>query len=166
MFWQRRKPKSKMRFAEAVPKVRVRQLWTRILDLDGYRVTHVGIANDGSSELCIDIEHRGTRRYRCSGCNRQTGRVRSAKTRTWDDLPWGAHRVKLRYRLRRLNCRRCGIRTERIGFADAKARVTRRLRQQIGLDCQSMPVSHAAVRHGVSWGKAHRAEYAFLKEWG
>jgi hypothetical protein len=30
-----------------------------------------------------------------------------------------------------------GIRSERIDFADPKARVTRRLRQQIGLDCQS-----------------------------
>ena len=33
------------------------------------------------------------------------------------------------------------------------------------LDCQSMPTSHAAVRHGVSWGKARRAEKAFLAEW-
>jgi hypothetical protein len=43
--------------------------------------------------------------------------------------------------------------------------VTRRFRQQIGVDCQSMPTSHAAVRHGVSWGKARRAEQAFLAEW-
>ena len=50
-------------------------------------------------------------------------------------------------------------------FADPKARVTRRLRHQIGVDCQSMPTSHAAVRHGVSWGKARRAEKAFLVEW-
>jgi transposase len=39
------------------------------------------------------------------------------------------------------------------------------LRQQIGVDCQSMPTSHAAVRHDVSWGKARRAEKAFLAEW-
>jgi hypothetical protein len=43
--------------------------------------------------------------------------------------------------------------------------VTRRFRQVIGLDCQSMPANHAAVRHGVSWGKARRAERAFLDEW-
>ena len=42
---------------------------------------------------------------------------------------------------------------------------TRRFRQQIGVDCQSMLTSHAAVRHGVSWGKARRAEQAFLAEW-
>jgi hypothetical protein len=28
-----------------------------------------------------------------------------------------------------------------------------------------MPTSHAAVRHGVSWGKARRAEKAFLTDW-
>jgi transposase len=58
--------------------------------------------------------------------------------------------VTLVYRQRRVDCRRCGIRTERLEFADPKACVTRRLRQQIGVDHQSMPTSHAAVRHGVS----------------
>jgi transposase len=80
-------------------------------------------------------------------------------------LPWAAHPVTLVYAQRRVRCRRCGIRTARVEFADVKARVTRRLRQQIGLDCQSMPTSHAAVRHGVSWSKARRAEAAFLAEW-
>ena len=115
--------------------------------------------------LLIRIERRGMRRYTCSGCGRRTGRVRSTRDRTWDDLPWATHHVTLVYVQRRIVCRQCGIRTERIEFADAKARVTRRLRQQIGVDCQSMPTSHPAVRHGVSWGKARRAEKAFLAEW-
>jgi transposase len=116
------------------------------------------------SRLTIRIERRGVRRYVCSGCGGRTGRVRSARDRTWDDVPWAAHRVTLVYAQRRVWCRRC-IRTERIDFADPKARVTRRLRQQIGLDCQSMPTSHAAVRHSVSWSKARRAEFPFLAEW-
>jgi len=120
---------------------------------------------DQDGRLTIRIERRGVRRYTCSGCGRRTGRVRSSRDRTWDDLPWAAHHVTLIYPQRRLVCRSCGIRTERMEFADAKARVTRRLRQQIGVDCQSMPTSHAAVRYGVSWGKARRAEHAFLAEW-
>jgi len=69
------------------------------------------------------------------------------------------------YSLRRVRCRFCGIRAEQVPFADPMARLTRRLRQQIGLDCQSMPTSHAAVRWRVSWGKARRAEKAFLGAW-
>ena len=90
------------------------------------------------SRLTIRIERRGVRRYTWRGCGRRTGRVRSSRERTWDDLPWASHHVTLIYPQRRLVCRACGIRTERIEFADAKARVTRRLRQQIGVDCQSM----------------------------
>jgi transposase len=85
-----------------------------------------------SGQLMIRIERRGVRRYACSGCGRRTGRVRSSRDRTWNDLPWAAHHVTLVYRQRRIICRHCGIRTERIEFADPKARVTRRLRQQIG----------------------------------
>ena len=131
---------------------------TWILGLAGFRV--VRAASDGehsASRLIIQIERHQRRRYLCGGCGRRMGRVRSMKARTWDDLPWAAHPVTLVYRQRRIICRRCGIRTERIEFADRKARVTRRLRQQIGVDCQSMPTSHAAVRHGVSWGKAFGA---------
>jgi transposase len=104
-------------------------------------------------------------RFTCAGCGRRTGHVRDAKLRTWDDVPWAEHPVTLHYRLRRLWCRGCGIRTERVGFADPHARLTRRFRQRIGLDCQSMPTSHAAVRHAVSWGAARRAERAFLDAW-
>jgi transposase len=135
---------------------------TWILGLPGFRVVTM---EEAESRLTIRIERRGVRRYTCSGCGRRSGRVRSSRHRTWDDLPWAAHHVTLSYSQRRIVCRHCGIRTERIEFADAKARVTRRLRQQIGVDCQSMPTSHGAVRHGVSWGKARRAEKAFLADW-
>jgi transposase len=139
---------------------------TWILGLAGFRVVTLDRDGDASdSRLRMRVERRGVRRYACSGCGRRTSRVRSVRDRTWDDLPWAAHPVTLVYAQRRVRCRHCGIRTERVEFADPKARVTRRLRQQIGLDCQSMPTSHAAVRHGVSWGKARRAEVAFLAEW-
>ena len=140
--------------------------FTRILALQGYRVKGIVFDDRGNQgRLHIRIEQRGVRGHRCSGCRRRCWRVRDAKDRTWDDLPWAGYRVTLIYRQRRVHCGACGIRTERIGFADPKARVTRRLRQLIGLDCQSMPTSHAAVRHGVSWGKARRAERAFLETW-
>ena len=139
---------------------------TGILGLSGFRVvTCERDAAVTNGRVTIRIERRGARRYACSGCGRRTGRVRSMRDRHWDDLPWAAHPITLVYAQRRVVCRDCGIRTERIEFADPKARVTRRLRQQIGVDCQSMPTSHAAVRHGVSWSKARRAEQAFLAEW-
>jgi transposase len=109
-----------------------------ILGLPGFRV--VTTTSDGDavdSRLTIRIERRGVQRYRCSGCGRGTSRVRSARDRTWDDVPWASHPVTLVYVQRRVHCRHCGIRTEEIEFADSKARVTRRLRQQIGEETAS-----------------------------
>lgn len=139
---------------------------TRMLGLKGYRVERLEWETDHPrARVRIWIERRGIRGYHCAGCGRRTWRVRDAKARTWADLPWAEHPVTLLYAQRRVRCRICGIRTERVGFADDHARITRRLRQVIGLDCQSMPTSHAAVRHDISWGKARRAERAFLEEW-
>lgn len=137
---------------------------TWVLGLPDYRVVEMERQNDG--RLVIEVERRGIRRYVCSGCGRRTGRVRDAKVRMWGDLPWAEHPVTLRYPLRRLWCRHCGLRTERVGFGDPHAGLTRRFRQRIGLDCQSMPTSHAAVRHAVSWGTARRAERAFSRGLG
>jgi transposase len=146
--------------------MRSRRECTRILGLERFSVEAISWAGDGSSaRVRISLKRRGIRGYECSGCRRRTWRVRDQAERTWDDLPWAEHRVTLVYQQRRIYCRTCGVRTERIAFADPKARITRRLRQLIGLDCQSMPTSHAAVRHGVSWSKARRAEKAFLGEW-
>jgi transposase len=136
---------------------------TWILGLADYRVIRLERQENG--RLVVELERRGIRRYVCSECGRRTGHVRDAKARTWDDLPWAEHPVMLRYTLRRIWCRHCGIRTERVAFADPHARLTQRFRQRIGLDCQSMPTSHAAVRHAVSWGTARRAERAFLEAW-
>lgn len=137
---------------------------TWVLGLPGFRMENIEGADDsGTTRLRVHLERHG-RRYPCSGCGRRISRVRSMKERTWDDLPWAAHPVTLIYPQRRVICRRCGIRTERIEYADAKARVTGRLRQQIGVDCQSMSTSHAEVRHAVSWCKARRPRHLGLDE--
>jgi transposase len=72
---------------------------TWILALPEYRVVELKRNDDG--RLVIAIERRAIRRYVCSVCGRRTGRVRDAKVQTWDDLPWPAYQVTLRYALRR-----------------------------------------------------------------
>ena len=85
---------------------------TWILGLAGFRV--VTTESDGGavdSRVTIRIERRGSRGYGCSGCGRRTRRVRAARDRTWDDLPWASHPVTLIDAQRRVRCRQCGIRT-------------------------------------------------------
>ena len=81
------------------------------LDLGFARFRVVSIERDAAGEesrLRLQVERRGIRRYACGGCGRRTGRVRAARDRTWDDLPWALHPVTLVYRQRRVICRHCG----------------------------------------------------------
>ena len=95
---------------------------TWILGLPGFRVDRIeGEEGAPDGRVRVRIERRG-QRYPCSGCGRRVSRVRSTTERTWDDLPWASHPVTLVYQQRRVRCRRCGIRTERIEFADVPAR--------------------------------------------
>lgn len=89
-------------------------------------------------------------------------RVRDAKERTWDDLPWAEHPVTLRYPLRRLWCRHCGIRTERVGFADPHARLTRRFRQRTIFDKFHVlqHASAALMKSGAKSSFARAPSYA------
>ena len=101
---------------------------TWILGLAGFRVVKVeSQGGEADSRLRIWLQRRGRKGSGCGGCGRPSRRVRSVRERTWEDLPWASRPVTLVYGQRRLICRRCGIRTERIEFADPKGRVTRRL---------------------------------------
>jgi transposase len=94
------------------------------LGLADYRVTDVERGEDG--RLTLELERKGMHRFTCAGCGGRTGHVRDRKVRTWDDLPWAEHPVRLRYRLRRLG--RCGntyVREEDLSrlFADVITRI-------------------------------------------
>jgi transposase len=78
---------------------------TWILGLPGFRVVTTESDGEAVDRLMIRIERRGVRRYRCSGCGRRTSRVRSARDRTWDDVPWASHEVFMSFH-RRPNSRR------------------------------------------------------------
>ena len=139
---------------------------TRILGLRDFRVIQLAFQDESpGSRIEVRIAWKALRGRRCPNCHRRCRSIRGRRERCWDDLPWGPHPVRIRYQLLRLRCPRCGLATEAVPFADSYSRATRRLRNQIAIDCQSMPTSHAAVRHAVSWGKARRSERAFLEEW-
>jgi hypothetical protein len=71
---------------------------TWILGLSGFRVVTADSEGEtAESRLTIRVKRRGVRRYECSGCGRRTSRVRSARERRWDDVPWASRPVTLVY---------------------------------------------------------------------
>jgi transposase len=80
----------------------------------------------GTRELRIYVERLGQRRLRCGVCGLQAPRVAPTgrPERRWRDLAIRTHTVWLVYAPYRVWCARCGLRVERIPWAELWQRVT------------------------------------------
>lgn len=104
---------------------------------------------------------------RCGQCHAPCRRIHERlDVRRWEDLPWAEHPVVLEYAPVRVECERCkATPVELVAWADPHQRQSRRLQQHLALQCASMPTSHVAALHGLSWATVHRAEHDALARW-
>ncbi len=100
--------------------------------------------------LVLDVRPRH-RRPRCGGCGRKRpGYDRSAPAH-WRHLGIGDLKIWLRYAPRRVSCRRCGIRTERVPWAGPGSRFTRDFEELTAYLARA--TDQTAVTHllGIAW---------------
>lgn len=155
------------------------RILTEIFGFDGWKVTDAYFENgDGQrvqpvdgfalirgTRLVLVVERRwrsrcGTCQRRCRGCHEQL------EPRRWSDRAWAEHPVEIEYAPCRVKCRVCkATPVELVAWADPYQRQTRRLQQHLALECASMPTSHVAAMHGLSWETVHRAEDQAIERW-
>ena len=76
-------------------------------------------------QMTVSIDRLGRRLLRCGVCRRRCLEVHDIrKEREWRDLPMRKSTLTLRYRPRRVECPRCGVRVEEFPWAEPWARVT------------------------------------------
>ena len=61
------------------------------------------------------------------------------------DLGCGGREVYLDFEMRRVKCKTCGVRNEKIDFLSANTKYTLRFAMQIGGLCRSMTISDATL---------------------
>ena len=98
----------------------VETLIRKQLGLKAHSVTKV---EEIEGEMIIHINRLGKRLLRCGLCRQRCRKVHSVrKPREWRDLSMRKVPLKLRYRPRRVECPRCGLRVEDIPWAAPWAR--------------------------------------------
>jgi transposase len=122
--------------------------------------------------LAVEVETRPRRNGRpiCSGCG-QPGATydRAPQPRRFEFVPLWGITVYFVYRMRRVNCRRCGVKVEQVPWAQGKCPTTIEYQWYLARWAKRMSwkeVSEAfrvswdrvyeAVKQAVSWGLAHR----------
>jgi transposase len=143
------------------------------LGLKAHRVVKVEV-DEGAGDLVIELDRLGARRLRCGACGLEARRVAPTRrpVRRWRDLAMRDQVVQLVYAPCRVWCAHCGLRVERVPWADKWQRVTHALARAVAELARALDwtaVAHhfrlnwktiAAVVEGVVlWGLGHRRWY-------
>lgn len=76
-----------------------------------------------SESLLIDVKP-SWQRVRCGECRRM-GAKEGGRTRTWRHIDLAGIKCELRYHIRRVKCRHCGVQTEHVPWAESGSRFTK-----------------------------------------
>jgi len=151
--------------------MQLKTIFNRVTNYKPFVVDHVEISDDGPPTLTITMRARGNGLPTCSGCGKRcSGYDRHSTPRRFDFVPLWMIPVVLVYTMRRVNCPRCGVKVERVPWAEGKSPLTteyqwflstwaRRMSWKEVADCFRVSWDHVyrSVKHAVSWGLSHRS---------
>lgn len=127
--------------------MRATSLLKTILRLKKTRILDVVPEDD---RLVVEVAPR-TQVPRCSGCGYRARRIYDRRRRTWRHLDVGELMVVLRYDIRRVDCRTCGICTELVPWAASGSKFTWEFEQLVGYLAQNASKTTVATLARIAW---------------
>jgi transposase len=119
------------------------------LRLKAHTVTKV---EETEEHMLVHIDRLGKRLLRCGVCRQRCLEVHDIrKEREWHDLSLRKLPLKLRYRPRRVECPRCGVRVEDFPWAEPWARVTTALSNAVAVLARELSWKGTAREYGLNW---------------
>jgi transposase len=119
--------------------------------------------------LVVQMNPRKNSRPFCSGCGRRGSTYDHLEERRFEYVPLWGILVFLAYRMRRVDCKRCGVMVEMVPWCDGKNQLTTTYRWYLATWAKRLSWSEVgsifgtswdsvcrAVEHAVEWGLAHR----------
>jgi len=112
------------------------------------------VGKKGRQVIEVDVQPRAKSKPICSGCGKK-GSVydHRGEARRFDFVPLWNFPVVFVYQMRRVNCRNCGIVTERVPWSDGKHTVTYAYRNFLATWAKRMSWSEVARYFQTTWEK-------------
>ena len=124
---------------------------------------------DDGPALVVQMKPRKNSRPFCSCCGRRGSTYDRLEERRFEFVPMWGILVFLAYRMRRVDCTRCGVTVEMVPWCDGKNQLTTTYRWYLATWAKRLSWSQVAwifrtswdsvcraVDHAVGWGLAHR----------
>jgi transposase len=119
----------------------------------------------GETAVEIGIRPRVGGRAICSGCQKPAPGYDLLAERRFEYVPLWGIAVFLVYPMRRVGCRRCGVRVEQVPWATGKQQLTRSYLWFLARWARRLSWSEVARIFGTSWSSVFRAVEGAV-EWG
>lgn len=123
-----------------------RNIFKRLLGWNGVSVKDAEVDD---SKLTVHVRLASPRAF-CSGCG-CSGGVYDREVRTWRHLDAGGVTWRISYALRRVKCRRCGVRVEQVPWAEVGAWHTKDFEDQVAFLAQQSSKSAVVEQMGIGW---------------
>lgn len=146
--------------------MQVKTILNRVHKIKGYVYGSIQFGEwNGKLALEIEVLPRQGSRPVCSGCGKKSAGYDRLGVRRYEFVPlWGIG-VYLLYRMRRVDCPRCGIKVEKTPWADGKHELTCVYQWFLAGWAKRLSWSQTAEAFGTSWYNVfHSVERAV--EWG
>ena len=101
--------------------------------------------------LLVRVVPRKNSRPVCSGCGQRSGTYDHLRDRRFEFVPLWGIMVFLVYRMRRVNCRHCGVKVEQVPWAVGKHRLTEAYSWFLAGWAKRLSWKEVAWTFGTSW---------------
>jgi len=150
----------------------LKTIFNRVTDYKPFVVEHIELTEDALHQATIEITMRARENGlpTCSGCGCRCSGYDTLPVRRFDFVPLWLIPVVLIYAMRRVACSTCGVKVERVPWANGKSRLTldyqwflagwaRRMSWKEVSLCFHVSWDHvySSVKQAVSWGLEHRS---------
>ena len=151
--------------------MQLKTIFNHVIEYKPFVVEHAKLVEEDSpATIEITMCARGNGLPTCSGCGKRSSGYDTQPTpRRFDFVPLWGLAVVLIYTMRRVNCPTCGVKVERVPWAEGKSPLTteykwflagwaRRMSWQEVAGCFEVSWDHVynSVKYAVWWGLSHR----------
>lgn len=88
---------------------------------------------------------------RCSGCGKKRRSVYDSRVRTWRHLDLAGIKTLLRYRIRRVSCKKCGVVVESVPWAESGSRFTYPMEGHVAYHAQRTDKTTVSTLMRIAW---------------
>tara|TARA_B100000745_G_C20131717_1_gene387831 strand:+ start:299 stop:1555 length:1257 start_codon:yes stop_codon:yes gene_type:complete len=130
-----------------------------------YRDVRFVESDTGPAEIEVDIVPRKNAKPICSGCQRPGSVYDHQGVRRFEFIPIWGFAVFFLYQMRRVNCRRCGVKIEQLPWGQGKRELTTTYMQYLAQWAEKLSWKEVADHFRTSWEKVFSA-VEYVVDWG